>query len=254
MGRTLRSWTVTTLAFTVVLELMLAAAIVWWPNFRENLGSVKLLAKPLPMLTDMIDQIESYGVDAYVIGQHFFKGCNTLGSAAAVLFAAGAVAGEAHRGTLEIWLARPVTRLRLALERYLAGQAALWLPVLLTTASTPWLLATVDETIDLPGLMLCAVQQSLFLGAFYSITFALSCAGSQPSRIALGMLFFSIFEFALYLVKTLTDTSLFRLTDIQTLTEVLRTGHIDPRILASLLALNLGGFALGARFLSKRVP
>ena len=40
------------------------------------------------------------GVSAYVTAQHFFKGCNTLGAACAILFAFGAIAGEAHRGTL----------------------------------------------------------------------------------------------------------------------------------------------------------
>ncbi|MBL6722360.1 MAG: ABC transporter permease subunit [Planctomycetes bacterium] len=254
MGRTLRGWLAMTVAFGVVLEVMLVGAIVWWPNFRENMGSVRLLAKPLPMLADMVDQIESLGVDAYVVGQHFFKGCNTLGAAAAVLFAAGAVAGEAHRGTLEIWLARPVTRLRLALERWLAGQAALWVPIVLTTATTPLLLRHVDESMELGPLLLCAVQQCLFLGAWYSVTFALSCAGSQPARIALGMLFFSIFEFAIYLVKTLTDWSLFRMTDIQTLAKVLRNGHLDPAMWVPLAAVNLVAFVVGYRLLARRTP
>jgi len=254
MGRTLRGWLAMTLAFGVVLEVMLVGAIIWWPNFRENLGSVRLLAKPLPMLADMVDQIESLGVDAYVVGQHFFKGCNTLGAAAAVLFAAGTVAGEAHRGTMEIWLARPVTRLRLLLERWVAGQAALWIPILVTTATTPLLLTRVDESMELGPLMLCAVQQSLFLGAWYSVTFALSCASSQPSRIALGMLFFSIFEFAIYLVKTLTDWSLFRLTDIQTLSAVVRRGSLEPAMWIPLLAVNLGAFAIGYRVFARRVP
>jgi ABC-type transport system involved in multi-copper enzyme maturation permease subunit len=60
-------------------------------------------------------------VFAYVTGQHFFKGCNTLGTAAAVLLAVGAVAGEAHRGTLEIWLARPLSRRRILSERWVQG-------------------------------------------------------------------------------------------------------------------------------------
>ncbi len=109
MERTLRAYLVPALAYLLLLEAMLAAAILYWPNFEENVGALKLMA-PIDMLKDMVDTLAQGGIEAYVTGQHFFKGCNTLGTASAALFAAGAVAGEVHRGTLEIWLARPFTR------------------------------------------------------------------------------------------------------------------------------------------------
>ena len=68
------------------------------------------------------------------------------------------------------------------------------------------------------------------------------------------MLFFSIFEFAIYLVKTLTDWSLFRLTDIQTLSAVVRRGSLEPAMWIPLLAGNLGAFAIGYRVFARRVP
>ena len=95
------------LGYFVILELMLVGAVLYWPNFEGNLESVRALSSPIPALRDIINDIEETGVFGYISGQHFFKGCNTLGTAAAVLFAVGAVAGEAHRGTLEILLARP---------------------------------------------------------------------------------------------------------------------------------------------------
>jgi ABC-type transport system involved in multi-copper enzyme maturation permease subunit len=64
-----------------------------------------------------------------MILQHFFKGCNALGGMVAVIFAMNAVAAEAQRGTLEIWLARPLSRRRLLLERWAAGAIWLSLPV-----------------------------------------------------------------------------------------------------------------------------
>ena len=84
----------------VVLEALLAVAIIWWPSFSENTGALKRLAAPLPMLADQLNLIDMIGVPAYVVAQHFFKGCNTLGAAAAVLLAMNAVAGEAQRGIL----------------------------------------------------------------------------------------------------------------------------------------------------------
>jgi ABC-type transport system involved in multi-copper enzyme maturation permease subunit len=254
MSRSTKGWLFTLLGYTLVLELMLAAAILYWPNFRDNLGAVKLLSKPLPVLGDIIAQVESMGVAAYVVGQHFFKGCNVLGAAAAALIGAAAVAGEAQRGTLEIWLARPVTRLRLASERYLSGQAVIWLGVFLTTLTIPLLLTQVDEIMRLDRLMLCALHQCLFLGAVYSITYLISCASSEPMRISMGVLFFMIFQFGIYMVKTVTHWSVYRLADIEVFHHILVDGVLDWGIAGPMLAINLAGFLGGYVFLKRRCP
>jgi len=253
LAREARGYMGAALLFFVVLEALLVVAVVWWPAFEENPGAIKAFAVPVPKLFDMIGLIERLGVSAYVVGQHFFKACNTLGCAAAVLMAMGAIAGEAQRGTLEIWLARPVPRWRLYSERYLAGQLALWGPVLLTTATANLLLATVDERMSLGALMTCAVQQSLFLGAIYSFTFLLSALSSQPLRIAFMMLFFAIAEFAIYMVKTISDYSIFRVVDVQTHTTLLRYG-LQPGPTLVLLAANLLPFAAGLAAFRRRVP
>ena len=63
--------------FLLVLEMMLAAAIYWWPSFAENIGKYKVIASPIPMLKQLVDQVDRGGVAGYVVGQHFFKGCST---------------------------------------------------------------------------------------------------------------------------------------------------------------------------------
>ena len=63
----------------IVLEVLLALAIIWWPSFAEHTGVLKQLAAPLPMLAEQLNLIDMIGVPAYVVAQHFFKGCNTLG-------------------------------------------------------------------------------------------------------------------------------------------------------------------------------
>jgi len=214
MERTLRSYLWPAVGYTVVLEAMLAAACLFWPSFRDNVETLKTMV-PIPALRDMVDALAQGGVEAYVNGQQFFKGCNTLGTAAAVLFAMGAVAGEANRGTLELWLSRPFTRRRLLLERYAAGALALTAPIFLTSLTVPWLLSFVDETMEIEGLMLCSAHESLFLLALYSATFLLSTLSSRPLWIAMAVLAFTTLEFALYLVKTVTHYSIFRLTDIE---------------------------------------
>ena len=238
----------------VVLEVLLAVAIIWWPNFAENMGSVKKLSAPLPMLQDMVGLIEMIGVPAYVVGQHFFKGCNTLGSAAAVLFGILIVAGEAHRGTLEIWLARPVTRLRLWTERWVGGWLAINLPVLLTTLTVPPLLARIDETMRVDHLLLCALHQGLFLGAIYGLTTVFSAVASNPIKIAFVMLFASIFEFAIYLVKEITHFSAFRLVDIETFAAILDSSRLDLKIVLPLALVNVASYGVGYALFRRRTP
>jgi ABC-type transport system involved in multi-copper enzyme maturation permease subunit len=253
MDREMRSIVGRALAFAIVLEAMLAGAILFWPNFKQNIGTLKAMM-PMQVMKDMVDALGQGGVVAYVNGQHFFKGCNTLGCAAAVLFAMGAVAGEAQRGTLEIWLARPLSRRRILCARYAGGALALASPIFATTLTIPWLLARVDESARWGALLLCAAHESLFLLAIYSLTFFFSSVGHRTSLIAFVMLFATTFEFSLYLVQTATHWSLFRLSDIETFGRITSAGALDWRVCAPLAAVS--ALALGASLfaIERRVP
>ncbi|TAJ11423.1 MAG: hypothetical protein EPO68_14475, partial [Planctomycetota bacterium] len=228
-------------------------AILFFPNFEGNIGALRAMA-PLESLRSMVDQLEEGGIAAYVVGQHYFKGCNTLGTAAAVLFACGAVAGEAQRGTLEIWLARPVSRARLLVERFALGWLALFVPILASSLSVPWLLSRIDESMDVRPLVLCSVHETLLLGAFYAVAFAWSAVGRNPVRIAFVMLFLLTAEFATYLIMKVTHYSVFRLADIDDFMRLVDGAGLDPWICGSLAAVQLAalGFALWA--FRRRLP
>lgn len=242
------------LGFFVVLELMIAAAIYWWPSFEDNIDGLKAFATPLPMLGAMLDEMDRGGVAAYVAGQHFFKGCSTLGTASAILFAAGAVAGESHRGTMEQWLARPVSRARLLTERYIGGLLAVVLPVFLTSLTVPWLLDLVEETMYLDDLMRCSVHMSAFLAVVYSITFLWSTLGNEPLRISFVMMFGAILTFALYMVESVTDYSLYRLVDMNVFMDICLDDRIDFRFVGPMLAASVILYILSRRSFRVRVP
>ncbi|MEM1448570.1 MAG: ABC transporter permease subunit [Planctomycetota bacterium] len=254
MVRGLRGYALYGFGFFLVLEIMLGAAIYWWPSFEENIESLKTFATPLPMLTEMLDQIDRGGVAAYVVGQHFFKGCSTLGTAAAVLFAAGAIAGEAHRGTMEMWLARPVSRARLLTERWVGGMIAIVLPVFATSATVPAMLVMFDKTMEWNDLWMCSFHMSAFLMVVYAATFLWSSYGSEPLRISFVMMFGAILVFALYLVESVTNYSLYRLVDIEVFMEIVLTDGLDWRMVAPMLILTLVLYGLSLRAFRTRVP
>jgi ABC-2 type transport system permease protein len=241
------------LFLAVVLELMLVPAILYWPSFEQNVGKLKSMT-PLPVLKQLVTSLEEGGVFAYVAGQHFFKGANVLGAVAAVLFAMGAVAGEAHRGTLEILLARPVSRRRILTERYLQGALALIVPMILTTLTIPWLLTFVDEPGSLSPYLLAAVHECIFLLAIFSLAFAWSCIGRRPLAIATGMLFLTILQFAIYLVERATQWSVIRLVDIEVLMRIYGQRTLDLSIVGPLLAVSVLAFGFSQLAFARRVP
>lgn len=242
------------LGYFAILELMLVGAVLYWPNFEGNLESVRALSNPIPALRDVLDDIEATGVIGYICGQHFFKGCNTLGTAAAVLFAAGAVAGEAHRGTLEILLARPYSRLRILAERYAAGALALTVPIFVSSATIPWLTDRIDETVDLEGFMLGSAHQSIFLLSIYSVAFLLSTIGSNPTRITLVVLFTTTFLFAIYMIKVVTNYSYYRLCDIRDFVKIEDSRSLDWGTLGPLVAASVVLFGVSYVMFRRRVP
>ncbi len=254
MLRTVRGYLAYGAGLFIVLALMIAGAIYWWPSFAENVSKLKVFAAPMPMLGDMLNQIERGGVAAYVVGQHFFKAGNTVGVGAAILFAAGAVAGEAHRGTLEVWLARPVSRARLLSERFFGGLALTTLPVFLTSALVPWMLGWVDESMEFGDLMRCSAHCAALLGAIYGLTFLWSAASSEPMRIIFVTLMFCVFQFAMYMVKTATDWSLFRTADIEVYMEVVLFDRLDWRYVGPMVAVIAGSYLGALRVFARRVP
>ena len=253
MRRLLRGTATYAFAYFVILELMIAAAVLYWPYFEDNIDKLKSLA-PIPILKTMIGELEDGGVIGYVVGQQFFKGCNTLGTAAAALFAAGAVAGEVHRGTFEIWISRPYSRLRLLSTRYAAGALATIVPVFLSSATIPMLADRVGEELEVMPLMWCSAHQSLLLLAIYSVTFLFSAMGSQPTRIALGVLFFTTFQFALYMVGRVTHWSLFRLSDIDDYMSAYQDSTLNAAVAGPLAAVSVVCFIGAAVAFRRRVP
>lgn len=253
MAREFRFHLWAALGYFVVLEALLVGAILFWPSFEENLDSLRSMA-PMQALKDIVDTIGKGGVSAYVNGQHYFKGCNTVGSLAAVVFAMGAVAGEAQRGTLEMWLARPLTRRRILLERWISGLLATALPVFATSLTVPWLLSLVHEEMPLDTLMLSSLHECLLLAAIYSLTFLYSCLSSRPIQIAFVMLLLTIFEFSMYMIKDVTHWSIFRLTDVEVFARIGAGGTLDWRICVPLVLVSASSLFFAQVAFARRVP
>ena len=240
--------------YALVLEGLLAAAILFWPDFRDNQPAILSLTKKIPAIQRFSAGMMDSGIQGYVCGQHYFKACCTLGVAAAILFAMGAVAGEVHRGTLELWLARPVTRKRLLTERWLLGALTVVLPIFATSASIPWLLSRVGETMEQSDLLLCSTLQGSFLLAIYSVTFLWSVLGRQPVTIAFGMMIACIGQFALFFVKDATHWSFYRLVDFRTFPKICAQDALPVDSMTWLVGIIAVTFVASLFLFERRTP
>jgi len=253
MGSARRLYLFAGIFHLIVLEALLVPAILFWPDFAKSIAPLKALA-PLDIVKDLFTAVERTGVEAYVHIQHFFKGCHTLGGVVAVLLAVLAISAEAWRGTLEIQLARPISRLRLFAERWTGGALALVVPVFATTATLPWLLARVGERMDLSKLMLGATHEALFLLAIYSATFLASCLCDKPFAIAFVALLLAVFELSIYVVKVWTHWSVFRLADPFVFERISRHGALDASLALCLLAFSAACLGLAWTAFARRTP
>ena len=253
MGQGTRFCLTRLVAHFVLLEVILWPAIEYWPIFEENVAIAKKLV-PFLRGKDVLGLMEVTGVVGYVIGQHFFKGCLFGGILAAVLFSMNAIAGEARRGTLEIWLARPLSRRRLLIERWVQGALALVVPIFLTSLTVPALLTRVDEVMAYRPLMLSSVHVSGMLLATYSATFFLSCLGRHPTWIAGSVLAVLLIQGAMYIIEILTHWSIFRMVDIPRYLAIFETGQLDWSVTGPLYAVAAGLLAASLVVIERRVP
>ena len=155
---------------------------------------------------------------------------------------------------MEMWLARPVSRARLLTERWVGGMIAIVLPVFATSATVPAMLVMFDKTMEWNDLWMCSFHMSAFLMVVYAATFLWSSYGSEPLRISFVMMFGAILVFALYLVESVTNYSLYRLVDIEVFMEIVLTDGLDWRMVAPMLILTLVLYGLSLRAFRTRVP
>ena len=65
MERTLRSYLLPSLLYAILLEVMIAAAILYWPDFEENIDAYGDIL-PFESVRKMVESISDTGVSAYV--------------------------------------------------------------------------------------------------------------------------------------------------------------------------------------------
>lgn len=202
--------------YFVLLQVALLAAVLYWPDFRDNLPAI-LKIVPAQVLRDLLESVQEGSYWGYFSLQQFFKGCSLFGGAAAAVIGSGLVARDADQGTVEFLLSRPVTRRRILLARWSVGALLVTVPVFASSLGGIAASRLVDERVALGSTLLASAYLSLFLLALFTLTVWMSASFQHQLRAGTLLVALLLLEFAVYLVKVLHDFSLFALVDLDEL-------------------------------------
>ena len=210
-----------TLVYLLLLELMLVAAVFYWPTLAEQLQRNPAMENLIPAdfarrwFKAMKNPDDGVAYPAYMAIQQYFKGCNIVGIACAVLLGTGAFAGERENGTLEFLLSRPISRGRVLAGKVTVMAACVVLPIVLSSLSSIPLSWCIDRDLPLLPTLLAAAHASLFVVAFLLLTVAVSVVMQAQVHVAFAVGGFVVVQVGIYFVQVLRQGSVFRLADFE---------------------------------------
>jgi ABC-2 type transport system permease protein len=218
-----------TLAYTLVLELMLVPAILLWPELRPGLAASVLQLVPMRMFQDMAKSIASPDADAayasYMAIQLFFKGTNVVGISCAVLLGTGLIARERENQTLEFLLGRPVHRSRVLFDKFVVTALCVAVPIFLTSWSAVPLSWVIDEDLDFTGVTLGSMHAAAFAVMFLALTTFWSVLLRTQVHVAFVVGLIIVTQVAIFFVQNIRVASILMLSDFDTYAPLLTGNH-----------------------------
>ncbi len=210
-------------AYLLILEAMIFGAILWWGDLRDvlaeisKLGFLGVLGKLIPFdflkkpFLALVDPERRY--TSYIALQHFFKGINIMGIAAALLLGTFVIAKERENGTLELLLSLPISRTRILLEKTLVIAAGLVAGVFISSVSMIPMSTVAGEQLPFLPVILCSVHASIIVLFFFSLTILASTFFKTQASVAFAVGIIIAIEFAQYFIQVARNWSFFKLSD-----------------------------------------
>jgi ABC-2 type transport system permease protein len=209
------TWAVS-LAYLLILEIGVVAAVLMWPNLKSEAAAFGRLfpAKFLQrMFNALSDPNQSTAYNAYMAVQLYFKGTNIVALAFSVLLGTGIIARERENQTLEFLLARPVSRSRVLRSKFAVIALAMLVPIFVTSMSAVPLSRVVDEQLDPWRVLGASTHAAAFALVFLAATTVVSVVGRNQVHVAAVVGAFLVIQVVLFFVQVIRVVSIFRLAD-----------------------------------------
>ncbi|MFA5107010.1 MAG: ABC transporter permease subunit [Patescibacteria group bacterium] len=152
-----------------------------------------------------VDRLDMSTLENYIAMEHFSMIWPLMMIILMISIAGGALAGEIERGTIELVLSRPISRLKLFIGRYTYGFIALAIFILTTVFMIIPLAELHNVTYDAGRYYLIAILGLLFGLAVFSLAMLASALFSEKGRVSMIMGGLLVLMYVLNLVAALKE-------------------------------------------------
>lgn len=219
-GKTFRELRWMALAYLLILEALCVPVLLWWPDIYADLQRSSLFRNlPIDFAKRIFEGVSDRDADIayrnWVAVMLFFRSCNLVGTAAAVLFGTGLFARERENQTFEFLLSRPIARGAILWQKWWPAALCTVLPLFVVNASALYWTRQIGETLPVWELFLATLHAAVFLLFVLTLTSWASLRLSVQAHVAGAVGAFLVLQIGVYLTQRIRPFSLFRLVDFE---------------------------------------
>jgi len=176
---------------SILIYIIAMVGLIWlyvaiYPSIRDSFANMKDLLKAYPeslMKAFNVDINNYVTFEGYISSEMFSLFWPLIVIFVMVGFAGGAIAGEVEKGTIELLLTQPISRLKLFFGKFLAGLTTLVLFTGLTVYSLPLILKAYNIDYDIVSFNKMAILGFLFGLAVFAISMLLTSIFSDKGKV-----------------------------------------------------------------------
>ncbi len=237
------------LAYLAILVINVVVVLRAYPTFEANLSQLmNLMPDFLSFVATALLDAGEQRLQVFMGINHFFKGANMIGPAAAIILALGTVVREVEIGTIGLLLSRPISRTRILVSFAAVHLLELLLPLTLVTVSLPFLAdCLIDREVALLPFLWANLHASAFIGMVYALSLLTAVLLHEQIKVAAVIGGVCIISFMLYFIDAARPFTLYRLSSIDVYVDLVKGGALPLAELA--LCLGIGGACLAGAIL-----
>lgn len=193
--KTIQKNLINLLIYTVISIAFIWMYIAMWPSFSKESEKFLELADAYPealMKAMNIDIMGMFGsVEGFIAGEHFSIIWPIVLIILTLTYASSAIAGEVDKGTIELLLAQPISRLKIFIAKYFSGLVIVAAFILLSNFSVVPLSLLHNVDLQIQNYLSISILGFLFAFAIFGICIMLSSFFSSrglPMAITGGVL------------------------------------------------------------------
>jgi ABC-2 type transport system permease protein len=260
LAKTLKKNLITLIVYTAISASFVWMYVAMWPSFSKESEKFLELAEAYPeaiMKAMNVDVVGMFGsLEGFIAGEHFSIIWPIVLIILVLAYASSAIAGEVEKGTIELLLAQPISRLKIFFAKYFSGLAIITAFIILSNFSVVPFSILHNVDIQIQNYLAISIVGFFFAFAIFGICMMLSSVSSsrgQPMAITGGVL---IIMYALNVFSTFKESlenlkyaSFFHYYDFAS---AVVKNHIDALNIAVFLTVGIICTVIGAIAFVKR--